>query len=150
MRLEAASVLLQWAVGGMAFCWFTTRRRQVGLGYGWLLRTIYGLFARGAFFVAQVTEPDPVRDAAALAMAVACFAVLAVSIVCKDAGVRGQRSEHDRRSARVAAMTGIERTGSVGLATRSEPAGAREFPPALDLVPVVIGAVGLEIGRAHV
>ena len=41
IALDAATVLLQWAVGGMAFCWFTTRRRQVGLGYGWLLRGIY-------------------------------------------------------------------------------------------------------------
>ena len=32
--------------GGMAFCWFTTRRREVGLGYGWLLRGIYAADGR--------------------------------------------------------------------------------------------------------
>ena len=45
IRLDAATVLLQWAAGGMAFCWFTTRRREVGLGYGWLLRGTFGLLA---------------------------------------------------------------------------------------------------------
>ena len=47
IRLDAATVLLQWAVGGLAFLWFTTRRREVGLGYGWLLRGIYLLMAVG-------------------------------------------------------------------------------------------------------
>ena len=32
IRLDAATVLLQWATGGMLFCWFTTRRRIIGLG----------------------------------------------------------------------------------------------------------------------
>ena len=41
IRLDAATVLLQWSVGGLFFLWFTTRRREVGLGYGWLLRGTY-------------------------------------------------------------------------------------------------------------
>ena len=45
IRLDAATVLLQWAVGGLVFCWVTTRRREVSLGYGWLLRGTYGLMA---------------------------------------------------------------------------------------------------------
>ena len=36
--LDAATVLLQWATGGLLFLWVTTRRREVGLGYGWLMR----------------------------------------------------------------------------------------------------------------
>ena len=32
IRLDAATVLLQWAAGGMLFCWFTTRRRVIGVG----------------------------------------------------------------------------------------------------------------------
>jgi len=48
IRLDAATVLLQWATGGMFFCWFTTRRRVAGLGYGWLLRIVYACFASGA------------------------------------------------------------------------------------------------------
>ena len=36
---------LQWAAGGLLFCWVTTRRREVGIGYGWLLRISFGLMA---------------------------------------------------------------------------------------------------------
>jgi hypothetical protein len=38
IRLDAATVLLQWAVGGLFFLWVTTRAREVGIGYGWLVR----------------------------------------------------------------------------------------------------------------
>lgn len=48
LRLDAATVLLQWSVGGLAFLWVTTRRREVGIGYGWLLRGVYGLMAVGS------------------------------------------------------------------------------------------------------
>ena len=34
--------------GGLLFCWVTTRRREVGLGYGWLLRSVFGVMAVGA------------------------------------------------------------------------------------------------------
>ena len=138
IRLEAATVLLQWAVGGMAFCWFTTRRREVGLGYGWLLRGTYGALAAAAALVALSVRTHAVRDVAAAATAVACGAVLAVSVARKGAGVRGREAEHDRRSARVATMTGIARE-----ARQPQRTATREFPPALDLVPVAIGAVGL-------
>lgn len=149
IRVDAATVLLQWAVGGMAFCWFTTRRRQVGLGYGWLLRGIYLLMALGAFAAGTAFGVVPVREAAALGVAGACGLALVVSVQRRRAGVSGQRAEHDRRSARVAAMTGIER-GAVDRAS-SATDGARpdrqaEFPPWLDLIPVVIGVVGLVAG----
>jgi hypothetical protein len=139
IRLDAATVLLQWAAGGMAFCWFTTRRREVGLGYGWLLRGIYLVLAVAAFAVGIALEVVPVREAASLGVAAACLLALVVSIARRRAGVRGQVAEHARRSARVAAMTGIDRRS----ATAPAPAGAAEFPPALDLVPAAIGVVGL-------
>ena len=60
IRLDAATVLLQWAVGGLAFLWVTTRRREVSLGYGWLLRGSYGLMAIGALYVG-LRYGDPVR-----------------------------------------------------------------------------------------
>jgi len=41
IRLDAATVLLQWSAGGLAFLWFTTRHREVGIGYGWLMRSIF-------------------------------------------------------------------------------------------------------------
>ena len=34
IRLEAATVMLQWAVGGLAFLWFTTRRNEGAKGLG--------------------------------------------------------------------------------------------------------------------
>lgn len=147
IELEAATVLLQWATGGMAFCWFTTRRRQVGLGYGWLLRGTYALIALGAAGAGIRFDTNPVRDAAAVATGMACGAVLAVSIVQRRAGVSGQRAEHDRRSARVAAMTGIDRAGghevAVAGAHSARATATSEFRPVLDLVPAACGVVGL-------
>ena len=72
IRLDAATVLLQWAVGGLAFLWVTTRRREVSLGYGWLLRGTYGLMALGALFLGlRYGEPVPVRDVASAGVALA-------------------------------------------------------------------------------
>ena len=139
IRLDAATVLLQWAVGGMAFCWFTTRRREVGLGYGWLLRGTFGLLAVGAAAVGFRYGTVPVREASAIGVASACAVGLVVSVQRRSAGVSGQTAEHDRRSARVAEMTGIDRTVDTGGSTARGP----EFPPILDLVPVVVGVVGL-------
>jgi len=143
IRLDAATVLLQWATGGMLFCWFTTRRRIIGLGYGWLLRGVYICFALGSFLAGMRFGSIPVREASALGVALACAFALAVSVHRKAAGVSGQEAEFDRRSERVAAMTGIERTvaaPAVGPSVDERPA---EFPPVLDLVPVAIGSIGL-------
>jgi hypothetical protein len=145
IRLDAATVLLQWSVGGMLFCWYTTRRREVGLGYGWLLRGTYLVLAAASVVTGVRYGAEPVRDVAAAGVALACLVALAVSIARRSAGVSGQQVEHDRRSARVAAMTGIERAERAGRGTPERDPGGRggEFPPLLDLVPVVIGTVGL-------
>src|SRR5262249_60145215 len=45
MQFDLATLLAQWAAGGLLFCWVTTRRREVGIGYGWLLRISYGAMA---------------------------------------------------------------------------------------------------------
>jgi hypothetical protein len=140
IHLDAATVLLQWAVGGMAFCWFTTRRREVSLGYGWLLRITYGLLALGAAVTGFRYSPLAVREASAIGVVVACFAALLVSVRRRSAGVSGHQLEHDRRTERVAAMTGISR--SVDQDPVDDGHGP-EFPPILDLVPVAIGTVGL-------
>ena len=34
IRLDGATVLLQWATGGLLFLWVTTRRREVGWSCG--------------------------------------------------------------------------------------------------------------------
>jgi hypothetical protein len=138
IHLDAATVLLQWATGGLAFLWVTTRHREVGLGYGWLLRGVFAVLAAGAFACGVALETVPVREAAALGVTAAALFALGVSIARKGAGVSGQRSEHDRRSERVAAMTGIDRR--VALA---EAAPGREFDPRLDLVAPVLGIIGL-------
>jgi hypothetical protein len=137
IRLDAATVLLQWAVGGLLFLWVTTRGRQVGVGYGWLLRGTYLVMAVGAFVVGVWIDPVPVREASSLAVAVAASVALGVSVVRRRAGVAGERERVERRSARVAAMTGIDRR-------REGPdAASPEFPPRLDLVAPLVGIPGL-------
>ena len=139
IRLDAATVLLQWSVGGLFFLWFTTRRRELGLGYGWLLRGTFFLMALGAVACGVAFGFVPVRDIAAGLVALTTLAVLVVSIVLRKAGVSGADAEHDRRSARVAEMTGIDRASVV----TAPPRVGREFPPSLDLVAPAIGLVGL-------
>jgi hypothetical protein len=138
IHLDAATVLLQWATGGLAFLWVTTRHREVGPGYGWLLRGVFAALAAGAFACGVLLDTVPVREAATLGVVVAALFAFGISVARKGAGVSGQRSEHDRRSQRVAAMTGIDRT----VAVTDAPPG-REFDPRLDLVAPVVGAVGL-------
>ena len=143
IRLDAATVLLQWATGGMFFCWFTTRRRIAGLGYGWLLRVVYACFAAGALVAGLSFGVVPVREVASAGVVVSCLFALAVSIRRRAAGVSGQQAEHDRRTERVAAMTGIERAADAPPEESTSADRGPEFPPVLDLVPALIGAVGL-------
>jgi len=141
IRLDAATVLLQWATGGLLFLWVTTRRREVSLGYGWLLRGTYGLMAAAAVYIGlRYGEPVPVRDWAGVGVVVSAGFALAVSVQRRRAGVSGERAQVEARSARVAAMTGIDRQ-------RDELAeDAAEFPPALDLIAPAVGLVGLIAG----
>ncbi len=139
IRLEAATMLMQWAVGGLFFCWFTTRRRMVGLGYGWMLRITYVMIAAMGVAAALKFGFQPGRDLAAIGVVAATVVALGVSILQRSAGVSAQREEFDRRSERVAAMTGIERE----VAARPAAVEAREFDPRLDLVAPLIGLVGL-------
>ncbi|HEX6236930.1 MAG TPA: hypothetical protein VFZ68_07035 [Acidimicrobiales bacterium] len=138
ISLDAATVLLQWAAGGLLFLWVTSRGRQVGIGYGWLLRSTYLLMALGALAVGLWTDPVPVREASSLAVAAGASVALGVSIVRRRAGVAGERARVERRAARVAAMTGIDRPRHGG----PDP-DAREFPPVLDLVASVVAVPGL-------
>ena len=137
IQLDAATVLLQWSTGGLLFLWVTTRRREVGVGYGWLLRGTYLVIAVGALVAGRMLEPVLVRDLAAAGVVVATTIALAVSVVRRRAGVSGERERVAARSARVAAMTGIEREAA------DRDAEAAEFPPALDLVAPMLGGIGL-------
>ena len=137
IRLDGATVLVQWATGGLLFLWVTTRRRQVGIGYGWLLRTTYLVMALGSLAAAQLVGPVPVRDVCAGLMAAATGVALVLSVVRRRAGVAGERARKQRRTARVAAMTGIERDAA------GPGASIPEFPPVADLVPPLFGLIGL-------
>jgi len=64
------------------------------------------------------------------------FAAFASSVMRRSVGVSGAQIEHDRRSERVAAMTGIERQSARSV-------DGKEFNPILDLFPVVVGFIGL-------
>ncbi len=135
---DGASLLLQWATGGLLFLWVTTRRREVSLGYGWLMRGVYAVMAAGAFAVGVfLIEPLLVRDLSSLGVALAATVALVVSVMRRAAGVSRGVAEAERRTARVAAMTGIEREPVAA------PSGGPEFPPSLDLVAPVIGAIGV-------
>ena len=140
IRLDFATVLLKWATGGLLFLWVTTRRREVGIGYGWLLRVTYGVLAALAFVTGRALEPVLIRELASAGVVVAAVAALAVSVVRRKAGVSGERAEQARKAERVAAMTGRGATGD-------EPAPLAvlraEFPPGLDLVAPALGMIGL-------
>lgn len=139
IRLDAATVLLQWATGGLLFLWVTSRRREVGIGYGWLLRAVYAVLAVGAAAAGLVVDPVAVRDLASLGVAGAATVALGVSVVRRRAGVAGERARQERKVARVAAMAGTP----VPAEPSAEPAATREFPPALDVIAPLIGLVGL-------
>jgi hypothetical protein len=142
IRLDGATVLLQWSVGGLFFLWVTSRRRQIGIGYGWLLRGVYLVMALGAVAAGRFSDPNGWRDGCGVAVAVATSVALVVSVRRRQAGVSGERQKEERRSARVAAMTGIDRATKV--VDHSRP----EFPPWLDLVAPAIGVVGLLVAAS--
>ncbi len=137
ITLDAATVLLQWAVGGLFFLWVTSRRREVGIGYGWTMRTTFGLMAAGAVAVGLLVDPVPVREAFGIGVVVATGVALFVSWQRRKAGVAGQRSEEERRSTRVAEMTGIDKD------TQRFDRNVPEFPPGLDLLAPLLGLVAL-------
>jgi hypothetical protein len=142
VRLDAATVLLQWATGGLLFLWVTTRRREVGLGYGWLLR---GVFLALAVAAAVVPAGDTtgtgatVRTTGAIVTAVAAGAALVVSIARRGGDVSGQRARRAARAERVAAMAGRSPTAGGPAADGT----TSEFPPALDLLAPTAGLVGV-------
>ena len=135
--LDAASVLLQWATGGLFFLWVTGRRREVGIGYGWTMRATFGLMAVGGVVVGLVLDPVPVREGAGIGMVASVLVATVVSVLRRRAGVSSQRVEEERRSARVAAMTGIDRE------RRTFDSSVPEFPPHLDLLAPAFGLVAV-------
>jgi hypothetical protein len=135
VKLDAGTFLLQWAAGGLLFGWVTTRRREVSLGYGWLIRIVFGLMAAGAFAL-FVADDHGVAAAFALGCALASGGALAISVARRGAGVRGREAQRAERRARVATMLGR-------LEEDAAASGAPEFPPAFDLIAALLGGAGL-------
>lgn len=86
IKLDAATVLLQWSTGGLLFLWITTRRRVVSAGYGWLLRSIFAVLAAASAAIGAHVDMLWLRDGAAGLVAVFAFVALTVSIVRRRPG----------------------------------------------------------------
>ena len=140
VELEVATLLVGWAAAGWFFLWVTTRRREVGLGYGWLMRGVFLALAGGSLVTAFAAQPTWIREAATAVFVCAGLTAGAVSVMRRSAGTRGQRAVVERRSARVAEMTGIDR------AEARFDAEAPEFPPVLDLTAAAVGLVAVLLG----
>lgn len=76
IRLDAATVLLQWATGGLFFLWFTTRKHEMGAGYGWLMRSTFLLLAAGAAAAGFYSDVIIVREVASIGCALAALLTL--------------------------------------------------------------------------
>jgi len=148
VELNAATLLAGWVGGGWLFLWVTTRRREVGLGYGWLMRPIYLLLAAGSVTLGVTTGgsdwsqdwASALRDIVVAACFVLGVVALIVSLQRRSSGVSLQRVEQQRRSDRVAAMTGIDKSET------SFDFDTPEFPPLLDLCTALLGLVATTLG----
>lgn len=129
--------MAQWSVGGLFFLWVTTRRREVGIGYGWLLRGVYGLMALLSIIIGVKFHTVPVREVASIGVICAAIAATISSWKRRSAGVLKQREQAYQRSQRVVEMTGIDR------AEQAFDDHHPEFDARLDLIAPLIGLVGL-------
>ncbi len=77
MRLDAATFLLQWATGGIAFLWFTLRSQEISIGYSKLLRGVFGSLAILAVAAGFFFDKVLIRELAGIAVALIAFATLA-------------------------------------------------------------------------
>jgi hypothetical protein len=77
MRLDAATFLLQWSVGGLAFLWFTLRSKEISLGYSKLLRATYGVLAALGVAAGFYFDRVLIREIAGVAVAGIAFATFA-------------------------------------------------------------------------
>ncbi|MGI9622238.1 MAG: hypothetical protein ACR2PK_05315 [Acidimicrobiales bacterium] len=140
IELDAATVLLQWATGGLFFLWVTGRHRLVGIGYGWTIRLSFIVIAGISLVVGLSFNTVWVREICTMGLILAASFAMAASIARRKAGVAGQRELVERRTARVAAMTGINKDEQ--RFDRSIP----EFEPNLDLIAPCIGLIGVIAG----
>ena len=139
MKLDGATLLLQLAAGGLFFCWITTRRREVSIGYGWTVRITFGLLALGGVIILLANDMSTAQTIAMVAgagMFVATSIAMLVSIQRRKAGVQGKEALRAERKERVAAMIGRE----VDIPVQER---GPEFPPALDTIAPVFGLIAM-------
>ena len=77
MRLDAATFLLQWSSGGLAFLWFTLRSKEISLGYSKLLRATFGVLAALGAVAGFYFDSLLIREIAGIAVACIAFATFA-------------------------------------------------------------------------
>jgi len=143
IEVHGATVLLMWATGGFFFLWVTTRHREVGLGYGWTMRITYIAIAALAVTTGIVSGPHWPREVFAIASIAGSLIALGESWIRRKAGVAGQRRVVEKRSTRVAEMTGIDKE------EQRFDADAPEFRPALDLLAPAFGTIAILLGAIH-
>jgi hypothetical protein len=147
VKLDGGVFLLQWATGGLLFAWVTTRRREVGLGYGWLLRSVFATLAVGGAVVLAAEGVHRTSEAiafgSAVLTAVATISVLGVSVARRRAGVSGAAARRARRHTRVSAMLG---RADANTPAAPETRVISEFDPGLDLLAPAVGTIGLMAG----
>ncbi len=144
LNLDAATILLQWSVGGLAFLWVTTRRREVGIGYGWLLRGVYGLMAVAAVVVGFRYHTVVVRELASIGVALGlrCRTGRVVAATGRRCGATARGGGGAQRAHR---GDDRDRARPNSTSTTRVP----EFPPNLDLIAPVIGTIGLIAAGLH-
>ena len=129
--VDVATVLCQWATGGLAYLWVTTRRREVGLGYGWLLRSLYAAIAAIGAVTGLVFQPNAARDMACIAMALCAGATLVRSAVPNV-------PTEDRK-----APTGDAGSDGAAPAASSPGRTIEGFDPRWDLAAPLVGLLGV-------
>lgn len=139
MELDASTFLLQWAVGGMFGCWFTTRRREVGLGYGWLLRVVFGTLAAVSVVTGWASDDAGsaivTRNVMSIVTAVAIFVALGHSIARRRVVDEEGRGSFDPRLDLAAVVP-----GAAGLVAAALAAGGND---AVAVVRLVVGSAFL-------
>jgi len=143
IEVHGATVLLMWATGGFFFLWVTTRRREVGIGYGWTMRITYIAIAALAVFTGLRSGVHWPRELLGIAAIAGSLVALGESWIRRKAGVAGQRRVVERRTERVAEMTGIDKQ------EQRFDADAPEFRPALDLLAPFFGTLAILAGAIH-
>jgi hypothetical protein len=149
VQLDLATLLVQVATGGLLFCWVTTRRREVGLGYGWLLRITFATTAvlGLALGLGDAGVGAAIRNVATAVMLLATAVAQFSSVARRDAGVRGERAQRAARAQRVAAMVGTAPDATDAAAATD---GLAEFDPRLDLFAPIAGIVAIAGAAAFV